>query len=127
MTGLALTRSFSFSFSIPLSFHLLFLGPKAFRGSDGLSPVKIRLGNGVIVSCVAILLTLHASSHTFCWLFFLDAPTICLLISVDLAAPYHFHIQCKCLHFVVGFWCFELYLIFSVGSILVVICCRFSF
>lgn len=39
-------------------------------------------------------------SHTRLLAFlFLDALTIFQLISADLAAPYHFHIQCKGLHF----------------------------
>lgn len=115
-TGLdwLLTRSF-FLFFFPLYLHL-FLGSKAFHASDRLSSVEIRLGNGVIVSCVVISFTLHASQVIhICWLFFLDALTIFQLISVDLAAPYHFHIQCKGLHSVVGFLCFDLYLILPFG------------
>lgn len=117
--------SFFFSFLFPL-FLRLFLGSKAFRASVGLSSAEIRLGNGVIVSCGVISLTLHASQviHV-CWLFFSDALTICQLIFVDLAAPYHFHIQCKGLHFRGWLFCFDLYLILHFGLYLEL--CRFSF
>lgn len=72
--------------------------------------------------------TLHASQVIhICWLFFLDVLITCQPFPVDLAAPYHFHIQCKGLHFVVGFWCFDLYLVSSLGCIWGVVCCRYSF
>ncbi|CAG8007792.1 unnamed protein product [Penicillium nalgiovense] len=62
----------------------------------------------------------------FFFFFSLDAISICRLISVELAALYHFYTQCKGLHFMVGIWCFELSLIFNVGLNLDFVC-RFSF
>lgn len=72
MTGLGWISFDSFFFSLlSFSFYIYFWESKAYRASDGLSSVEIRLGNGVIVSCVVILLTLHASQVIYiCWLFF---------------------------------------------------------
>lgn len=58
---------------------------------------------------------MHPKSYTSVGFSFLDALTIFQLISVDLAAPYHSHIQCKGLHFRGWLWCFDLYLILQFG------------
>ena len=101
MTGLGWISFDSFFFSLlSFSFYIYFWESKAYRASDGLSSVEIRLGNGVIVSCVVILLTLHASQVIYiCWLFFFGCSYTIPNYFCWLAAPYHFHIQCKGLHF----------------------------
>lgn len=95
----------------------MLLGSKASRASDGLSSAEIRLGNGVIVSCVAIFLTLHASQviHVY-WLFFfwmlLQYSNLFLLIWLRHII---FISNAKVCIFVVGCWCFDLYLIRQFG------------
>lgn len=61
-----------------------------------------RYVSGMELLCLVWLFPLHCmhpKSYTSVGFSFLDALTIFQLISVDLAAPYHFHIQCKGLHF----------------------------